>query len=164
MGCLRLVNSSKLKVSFAEYRLFYRALSHKGPIILRCLLTDKCDFLRCKSLTPSIREVCCRVLQHTATHSNSLQHTATHCNTLQHTALHCNTLQIIDSIVTSRVLQRVAVRIVAQVCCSVLQHTTTHCNTLQHTATHCNTLHHTATHCNTLQHTASHCFTLRIVD
>jgi len=32
------------------------------------------------------------LLQHTATHCNTLQHTATHCNTLQHTAIHCNTL------------------------------------------------------------------------
>ena len=30
------------------------------------------------------------VLQHTATHCNTLQHTATHCNTL---ATHCNTLR-----------------------------------------------------------------------
>jgi len=33
------------------------------------------------------------ILQHTATHCNTLQHTATHCNTLQLTATHCNTLQ-----------------------------------------------------------------------
>jgi len=33
------------------------------------------------------------VLQHTATHYNTLQHTATHYNALQHTATHCNTLQ-----------------------------------------------------------------------
>jgi len=32
------------------------------------------------------------ILQHTATHCNTLQHTATHCNTLQHTATHCNTV------------------------------------------------------------------------
>ena len=54
------------------------------------------------------------LLQHTATHCNTLQRTATHCSALQHTATHCNTLQ----------------------------HTATHCNTLQHTATHCNTLQH----------------------
>ena len=51
----------------------------------------------------------CNILQDTATHFNTLifvgfwvhavftnlllQHTATHCNTLQHTATHCNTLQ-----------------------------------------------------------------------
>jgi len=68
------------------------------------------------------------LLQHTATHCNTLPHTATHCNTLQHTTRHCDTLQ----------------------------HTATHYSTLQHTVTHCNTLQHTAPHCkhcNTLQHT-----------
>ena len=35
---LRLVGSLKLQVSFAEYRLFYRALLQKRPIILRRLL------------------------------------------------------------------------------------------------------------------------------
>jgi len=38
MGCLRLVGSLKLWVSFAEYSLFYRALVQKRPIILRSLL------------------------------------------------------------------------------------------------------------------------------
>ena len=54
------------------------------------------------------------VIEHTATHCNTLQHTATHCNcnTLQYTAIHCSTLQ----------------------------DTATRCNTLQHTAAHCNTL------------------------
>ena len=33
MGWLRLVGYLKLYVSFAEYRLFYRALLHKRPII-----------------------------------------------------------------------------------------------------------------------------------
>jgi len=33
------------------------------------------------------------MLQHTATHCNTLQHTSTHYNTLQHTAAHCNALQ-----------------------------------------------------------------------
>jgi len=69
---------------------------------------------------------CPGLLQHTATHCNTLQHTATHCYTLQHTSAHFNTLQ----------------------------HTAARRNTLQHTATHCNTLHRTATHCNTLQRTA----------
>ena len=35
---VRLVGSFKLQVSFAEYRLFYRALLQKRPIILRSLL------------------------------------------------------------------------------------------------------------------------------
>jgi len=38
MGWLRLVESIKLLVSFAEYSLFYRALLQKRPMILRSLL------------------------------------------------------------------------------------------------------------------------------
>jgi len=40
MGWLRLVGSLKLKVSFAEHRLFYRALLQKRPIILKSLLIE----------------------------------------------------------------------------------------------------------------------------
>jgi len=40
MGWLRLVGSLKLQVSFAEHRLFYRALLQKRPIILRSLLLE----------------------------------------------------------------------------------------------------------------------------
>jgi len=40
MGWLRLVGSLKIQVSFAEYRLFYRALLQKRPVIFRCLLTE----------------------------------------------------------------------------------------------------------------------------
>ena len=39
MGWLRSVGSIKLHVSLAEYRLFYRALLQKRPIILSVLLT-----------------------------------------------------------------------------------------------------------------------------
>jgi len=39
MGWLRLVGSLKSLVSFAEYRLFYRALLQKRPVILRSLLS-----------------------------------------------------------------------------------------------------------------------------
>jgi len=39
MGWLRSVGSIKLQVSLAEYRLFYRALLQKRPIILLILLT-----------------------------------------------------------------------------------------------------------------------------
>jgi len=38
MGWLRSVGSIKLQVPFAEYRLFYRALVQKRPMILRSLL------------------------------------------------------------------------------------------------------------------------------
>ena len=40
MGWLRLVGSLKLQGSFAEYRLFYRALQQKRPVILRSLLIE----------------------------------------------------------------------------------------------------------------------------
>jgi len=39
MKWLGLVGSIKLQVSFAEYRLFYRALLQQRPIILSILLT-----------------------------------------------------------------------------------------------------------------------------
>ena len=39
MGCLRSVGSNKLQVSFAEHRLFNRALLQKRPIILSILLS-----------------------------------------------------------------------------------------------------------------------------
>ena len=38
MEWFRLVGSLKLHVSFAEYRLFYRALLQRGPVIWRSLL------------------------------------------------------------------------------------------------------------------------------
>ena len=40
MGWLRLVGSLKLWVSFAEYRLFYRALLQKRHVILSILRTE----------------------------------------------------------------------------------------------------------------------------
>jgi len=40
MGWLRLAGSIKVYVSSAEYRLFYRALLQKRPIILRSLLAE----------------------------------------------------------------------------------------------------------------------------
>ena len=70
------------------------------------------------------------LLQHAASHCNTLQCTATHCNALQHTATHCNTLH-----------QTTPYGLTMQ-----------HCTTLQNTATHGSTLQHTSTHCNTLQH------------
>ena len=45
MGWLRLVGSLKLQVSFAEYRLFYRALLQKRPIILKSLLLVATPYL-----------------------------------------------------------------------------------------------------------------------
>ena len=45
MGWLRLVPSFKLQVSFVEYRLFYRVLLQKRPIILSILLTTATPYL-----------------------------------------------------------------------------------------------------------------------
>jgi len=45
MGRLQLVGSIKLQVSFAEYRLFYRALLQKRPIILSILRTVATPYL-----------------------------------------------------------------------------------------------------------------------
>jgi len=93
------------------------------------------------------------MLQHTATHCNTLQHTATHCNTLQHTATHCNACNM--SMSSSG--KPTAVKTLGT---QVLQHTATHCNALQLTATHRDTLRHPTTYCNWLQHATTHCNTL----
>ena len=45
MGWLQVVGSIKLQVSFAEYRLFCRALVQKRPIILLILLTEATPYL-----------------------------------------------------------------------------------------------------------------------
>ena len=114
----------------------------------------------------------CRVLQHTATHCNTLQfqtemphaiHTATHCNTMQHTvtpgsdAARC---EVKKSSMTARIsLSGIKCLSVWQSAFSAMpskiNHTATHCNTLEDTARHYNTLQHTSRHCKTLQHTAT---------
>jgi len=45
MGWPRLVGSSKLEGSFAEYCLFYRALLQKGPVVVRSLLIVATPYL-----------------------------------------------------------------------------------------------------------------------
>ena len=45
MGWLRVVDSLKLQVSFAEYSLFYRALLQKRPEILRSLLLEATSYI-----------------------------------------------------------------------------------------------------------------------
>ena len=112
------------------------------------------------------------VLQHTATHCNTLQHShgtkgksgsrsylathflqhrhiAIHCNALQLTATHCNSLYVRREFSSREgMLAKVALN-------HVLQHsdcnTLPHCNSLQHTAIHGSTLQHITTHCSTLQ-------------
>ena len=56
MGWLRLVGSLKLQVSFAEYRLFYRALLQKRPVILRSLLIEATPYVRHDPFTYECRD------------------------------------------------------------------------------------------------------------
>ena len=135
---LRYVGSLKSYVSFAQYRLFYRALLQKRPIILRSPLSVATPYCvtqcatHCNTATQAntasasygaaffggaVKDL----FYEPAQVDRTLQHTATRCNTLQHTHMHCNTRQ----------------------------HTAIHGNTRQHNATPCNTRKHNATHGNT---------------
>jgi len=65
MGWLRLVDSLTSKVSFAEYRLFYRALLQKRPIIWRSLLIVATPYesglwlhITCRDGSSSCHELC----------------------------------------------------------------------------------------------------------
>jgi len=130
MGCLRLVGSLKLWVSFLKKALQKRHYSAKET----CNLKEPTNHGHPKSIIVRLKMHPTRhpnsfsLLQRIATHRSTLQHThPAHCNTLSHqtykhffvTAAHCNTH------------------------CSTLQHA------LQHTATR------TAAHCNTLSHETS---------
>jgi len=53
MWWLHVVASFKLQVSFAEYRLFYRALLQKRPIILRRLLIVATPYLHMRHVVSS---------------------------------------------------------------------------------------------------------------
>ena len=89
---------------------------------------------------------------------NMLQHTATHCNTMPRDATHCNTLHH-----TASGGAHGSKAEYAATDCNILQHTATHCYTLQHTASdgaRASNAKYTATDCNILQHTATHCITL----
>jgi len=113
------------------------------------------------------------ILQHTATHGNTLKRAATHCNKLQHKLKH-TTVYLRNVSPGAHQLARV----------HTLQHTTAHYNTLQHTpqhtatylyntpavgansCCHCRgnsriyTLQHAAIRCNILQHIPQHSETL----
>jgi len=58
MGRLQLVGSLKLQVSFAENRLFYRALLQKRPIILRSLLIVATPYSFKRISQQSVLSVC----------------------------------------------------------------------------------------------------------
>ena len=183
MEWLRLVGSLKLYVSFAEYRLFYRALLQKRPIILRSLLIVATPYhvyawvvsrLWTSNVTHQwgghTHERVMTEANHwargTTPHCNTLQHTATRCNTLQHAATRCNTLQYESCL--RREIERgpgswhpTGAPRARTTHCNTLQHAATSCNTMQLAATCCNMLQHAATHCNTLHHAASCCITLQ---
>ena len=133
--------SSKPYVKSPLFRTSHIILMHA------CMCTmHVCIHVSIYSATHHCNKTLVLLMQHTATHCNTLQHTATHCNTLlhterhcfilQHTIMHCNTLQ--HTTVTTRATR-------------LLYQAATHYNTLQHIATHCNTPRRTTTHCNTLQ-------------
>ena len=113
----------------------------------------------------------CNLLQHNATHFNTLQYTTARrwrwseqkgtCHTLEFTGTHCSAVQPTATHCDSWRCNEEKSR------CNTVQPTTALCNTLQHSAPHwhrwrwseekgrynsLNQLQHTATHCNTLQH------------
>ena len=95
MGCLRVVGSLKWHVSFAEYRLFYRALLQKRPMILRGLLIVATPYkilkgLHCPHTWQHLTVLCpCRrdVLGRTSGRS-TCTYTHTHTHTYTHTHIH----------------------------------------------------------------------------
>ena len=113
------------------------------------------------------------MLQHTATHCNTLQRTShviyyirhTHCsccNTLQHTATHCNTRHTSYTILgthIARILGCVLQRVAA--CCSVLQCVAVCCSVLQCVAVCCSVLQCASVCCSALQCVAVCCGVLQ---
>ena len=150
MGWLQLVGSLKLSVSFAEYRLFYRALLQKRPINLRSLLIVAAPYLsmgrrsRCRGQRVGSscschrarlwaacvpKSGCCSVLQCVAMSCSVLHCVAVCCSVLQCAAVCCSALQCVA--VCCSVL------LCAAVCYSVLQCATVCCRALQCVAVCC---------------------------
>ena len=106
--------------------LTHRALLHKRSVI-RGSTSASCIHIGC-------------ILQHTATHCNTLQHTATHSNTLQH----CNTSKFcIIATKYERFVRFFFSRQQAQyvaICCGVLQCFSVCCSMLQCVAACCSVL------------------------
>jgi len=141
MGWLWLADSLKLKISFAEYPLFYRALLQKVyNIILRSLLfvATPCDVFQ--SMVSYVRfhiihtsnvlvAVCCSVLQCGAVWCGVLQCVAVCCSVLQCVAV-CYTLSHFTQAKCTdcSVFKSVAVS------CSVLQCGAAWCSVLQRVA------------------------------
>jgi len=66
MGWLRLVGPIKLQVSLTEYRLFYRALLHKRPVISSILLTEATPYTKIGPVFKS--KLAMKGAQHSCTH------------------------------------------------------------------------------------------------
>jgi len=95
MGLLRLVGFLKAYVSFAEYRLFYRALLQKRPIILRSLLIEVTPYDVLRSVTWLIERRDMTVWEMCLYNA--------HCNTLcnAHCNTHCNTwgIRVVETLI-----------------------------------------------------------------
>jgi len=151
----------KLQVSFAECRLFYRALLQKRPIILRSLLNSMW-YVR-HDLFSSVAWLY-HICAHAAPRAGSQSALCVYVYMYICTYIHIHSICMIFSMwYVWHDLFALLRDCIQRAHLLHFVHTATHCNTLQHTATHCNTLQHTATHCNTLQHTATHCNTLQHV-
>jgi len=91
IGGLQLVGSIKLKGSFAEYSLVYRALLQKWPIILSILLTVATPYVYYDTTT-WLFFVLCKLHAHTGTFHSlyTCTHTRTHTHTHVHTLCVCS--------------------------------------------------------------------------
>jgi len=135
MGWLRSVGSIKLQVSFEEYRLLYRALLQKRPIIISILLTEvtPCHDAHVSSYTVphtwGVTHVMCVDTRHSC-----VCRVAVCCSVVQSGAVWCSVVQcgaVCHAAVCCHVLPCVAV------CCSVLQCVAVCCSVLQCVAVCC---------------------------
>ena len=118
MGWLRLVSSLKSYVSFAEYRLFSRALLQKRLIILRSLLIVATPFDA--SVCKHIKCIHCSTLQHTATHCNILQHSVS--NVCRISQLYAKCLKCMQNVSNVCRISRMYAEFLECIHCSTLQH------------------------------------------
>jgi len=131
MGCLQLVGSLKLWVSFAKEPYQRDDILHKRPIILRSLLIVATPYHIYTYTISHLYSVC------TVGYSGDTDgEDVSHQHGAQRGRRHVNRQAFCRSLKRLRT-----------------QHTETRCNTLQHAATRCNTLQHAATHRKTMQHT-----------
>jgi len=150
MRSLRVVGSLKLYVSFAEYRLFYRALLQLRPIIWRSLLivaTPYKDVHWYKEYMRTCMNVCvCMYMRICVFYSFLFTCVAWLVVYVCHDSFWSSMCSDLFFFVGVSWL----VLVVSVFWLYIVNFTwelrpATHCNTLQNTATHCNSLQHTAT-------------------